>query len=444
MKWLLLIALVVLSGCAQQCGMENCHGLDITCGPNVPDACTEIYMLGDRCRQYASCEVIDGECQLVESSAFETCKSCVENCSEEFGQDHTMLFECESGCISTITTVITETVGGCGKFEYSIAELDKVDYILPMGGTSGDHVAPIDHIYLWSDQDVEMYSPGKGTVIDMQHMGSFRGDDENLEPFDDYRLVIIHDCYESTFIHLDELAPKLAAVAPEFGEYKSVNVPVEAGELLGTYTGSMDYLVVDESKTNNLINPESYKDFSQRLHIFDPFDYFVDEIRSQLQDKCLRTAEPVGGFIDYDKDGTLLGTWFKDGTNGWSGLNPERYWRHHLAIIYNNIDPDHIVVSIGNYSGRSAQYCVKGNEPDPALVTTETGMIKYYLVGYDYTDGENVTHMPNKKGLEMINYEYVNAVLLLQLLEDRVLKYELFPDTEEAAAFTENAEIYVR
>ena len=370
MKCLIAIfALVILvSGCVQQCGIENCHGLDITCGPNVPDVCTEIYMIGDSCRQYASCEIFNGECVLVKNNAFETCKSCVENCPES-NDDPAMLFSCENECITKAQQAVVTTTqeGECGKFDYSIADLDKVDYILPMGGTSGDHVAPIDHIYLWSEQDVGMYSPGKGTVIDMQHMGSFRGDDENLEPFDDYRIVIIHDCYESTFIHLDELSPKLAAVAPDFGEYKSVNVPVEAGELLGTYTGSVDYLVVDESRTNNLINPESYKDFPQRLHIFDPFDYFNDEIRSQLQDKCLRTAEPIGGFIDYDKDGTLLGTWFKEGTNGWSGLDPERYWRHHLAIIYSNIDPNHVVVSIGNYSGKSAQYCVKGNEPDPPV-----------------------------------------------------------------------------
>ena len=216
--------------------------------------------------------------------------------------------------------------GICGLFNYPPAELEKVEFILPMGGVSGDHVAPIDHIYLRSDQNVEVYSPDDGNIYSMQHMGSFTGDNENMEPFDDYRLVINHDCYESTFIHLDELSPKLAAVAPEFGKYKSVSVQVGAGELLGSYTGSLDYLIVDGSRSNNLSNPDSYSSFPEKLHIFDPFDYFSDEIRDQMRDLSLRTEEPVGGYIDYDKDGTLLGTWFKEGTNGWAGLNPERYW----------------------------------------------------------------------------------------------------------------------
>jgi len=50
MRWLLpvIIFVVAVSGCTQQkCGIENCHGLDITCGSDVPDACTEIYMIGD-------------------------------------------------------------------------------------------------------------------------------------------------------------------------------------------------------------------------------------------------------------------------------------------------------------------------------------------------------------------------------------------------------------
>lgn len=339
------------------------------------------------------------------------------------------------------------TQAGCSepaRFDYPPAELDRIRNILPMGGVNGDHVAPIDHIYLRSEDDVEVYSPARGTLIHMQHMGSFRGDDENLEPFDDYRLVIIHDCYQSTFIHLDELSPRLAAVAPEFGGFVSLDVPLEAGEPLGSFTGSMDYLIIDESRTNNLTNPDSYSDYPERLHIFDPFDYFSDEIRTDLRELCLRTEEPVGGYIDYDREGTLLGTWFMEGTNGWSGLDQSRYWRHHLAIIYNNLVPDHIMVSLGNYKGKAAQFGVKGNAPDPAEVTADTGMVKYYLVDYQYFDGESYNRMPEEKGLEMVNSEHAIGVLLLQLLEDGTLRYELFPDTGDAGGFTENAEIYQR
>ncbi|VVB75045.1 Uncharacterised protein [Candidatus Tiddalikarchaeum anstoanum] len=44
-KFFLIISILVLiSGCtAQKCGIENCHGLDITCGPNIPEVCTTLY-----------------------------------------------------------------------------------------------------------------------------------------------------------------------------------------------------------------------------------------------------------------------------------------------------------------------------------------------------------------------------------------------------------------
>jgi hypothetical protein len=81
-----------------KCGIENCHGLDITCGSNVPEACTEIYMAGDNCRQFASCEIIDGDCQLVTTEKFESCKACVEQCEEDYADDQIKFFQCESQC----------------------------------------------------------------------------------------------------------------------------------------------------------------------------------------------------------------------------------------------------------------------------------------------------------------------------------------------------------
>ena len=96
--FLALIIVPFLSEIPNVCGIENCHGLDIKCGPNVPDACTEIYMMGDRCRQHASCKIIEGKCQLAKNNEFEACKACVENCLERFSDRGMMVFECESNC----------------------------------------------------------------------------------------------------------------------------------------------------------------------------------------------------------------------------------------------------------------------------------------------------------------------------------------------------------
>ena len=83
-----------------QCGMESCHGLDITCGSNVPEACDLMYRAGDTCRQFASCQTVKGQCQVELSPRFDNCKSCVEKCEQEFPNGQAEFFECESSCSS--------------------------------------------------------------------------------------------------------------------------------------------------------------------------------------------------------------------------------------------------------------------------------------------------------------------------------------------------------
>lgn len=80
------------------CVIEDCHGMDIVCGPKKPDACTEIYALGDYCRQFAACAVIDGKCQPAQSKLFDECKACVEKCAIDFAQENEKMFACENDC----------------------------------------------------------------------------------------------------------------------------------------------------------------------------------------------------------------------------------------------------------------------------------------------------------------------------------------------------------
>ena len=82
----------------EKCGIENCHGLDLSCGSDVPEACTELYALGDNCRQFADCEVVDGACQLKKEPEFDECVSCVEQCLEDSKDDIADAFECENRC----------------------------------------------------------------------------------------------------------------------------------------------------------------------------------------------------------------------------------------------------------------------------------------------------------------------------------------------------------
>lgn len=82
----------------QVCGRENCHGLDIKCGPNVAEICTEIYQLGDKCLRYVNCGIVNGVCRQIPNAAFDACKICAQKCETDFAGDSMKLFDCESKC----------------------------------------------------------------------------------------------------------------------------------------------------------------------------------------------------------------------------------------------------------------------------------------------------------------------------------------------------------
>jgi hypothetical protein len=82
----------------ERCGIENCHGIDISCGPNVPEICSMMYGMGDFCREYARCEVVQGECRLAKDSTFEACAECVRECTEVYQDNPMEAFGCEAKC----------------------------------------------------------------------------------------------------------------------------------------------------------------------------------------------------------------------------------------------------------------------------------------------------------------------------------------------------------
>ena len=80
------------------CGLTSCHGLDLACGSNAPQVCTEEYKLGDKCRKYARCDTGSGSCTLVTDPQLVTCKACVERCDIGAGIDELAAFDCEQKC----------------------------------------------------------------------------------------------------------------------------------------------------------------------------------------------------------------------------------------------------------------------------------------------------------------------------------------------------------
>ena len=223
---------------------------------------------------------------------------------------------------------------------------------------------------------------------------------------------------------------KIKEYAPKRHGYVGVRIPVEAGELIGYYKTNLDYNLVDEDVVlNGFVVPEHYNEL-WKIHIPNTYDYFNEPFKSKLIEKSVRTAEPISGKIDYDIDGKLVGNWFLEGTNGYAGAvtepGGEGYWLGHLSIVYDYLDPDRIVFSIGNYGGEnSKQFGVKGNFPNPSNVNVEDGLIKYELVEYDYItpNGNSWDRISLVKGLKTVSRENVEGVVLVQMTSDRKIKF---------------------
>lgn len=89
----------------ERCGIENCHGIDILCGPNVAEVCNMMYGLGDFCREYARCEVRNGDCVPAQDPTFELCSTCVRQCMDNYPDNPVESFNCEAKCQDKIAAL---------------------------------------------------------------------------------------------------------------------------------------------------------------------------------------------------------------------------------------------------------------------------------------------------------------------------------------------------
>ncbi len=322
----------------------------------------------------------------------------------------------------------------------------------------GGHVTPTDHQY-WGTPDWhagpwhDILSPAKGVITEIQRAQRPLNNFPNSSIADDFRIVIHHTCtFYSIFIHPKKLSPRIEQLAefrPDGNAY--VSIPVEAGEVIGYATATDFGLYNTETRLAGFLTPGLYSAESWKIHAVDPFDYYDEPLRSQLLAKNLRSALPVGGKIDFDVDGKLVGNWFRHGTS-YSGTGPYttsgNYWVGHAAFAYNHFDPTALWFSFGDYGGESRQFGVKGNSPNPATIGVESGLVKYELAYLEYflPDGNYWDRRSFVRGLQAKPDVLVQGVALVQLLEPRKLKLELFPGKkgEEVSGFTDAAKLYER
>ena len=330
--------------------------------------------------------------------------------------------------------------------------LEDLQKILPMGMMSAVHITPTDHQYFHtigyfgpSDDTknldrYKIYAPADGHIVE-------------IEKGTDHRIVIEHSCtFYTIFIHVDRISDKIKTFVnfkdDASREHAWPRIPVKEGEVIGTIgIGKFDFSVVDADVVlKDFARKESYEGEPWKIHTVDTFDYFKEPVKSKLLEKNLRKIIPFGGKIDYDVDGKLAGNWFLQGTDGYKGLGNENYWASHLSIVYDALDPSHIVVSIGDFGGRGDQFGVKGNIPDPKDVGVGT-LVKYELVPYDYYSGnEKWDGIPYVEGINARNQDEARGTALFEMIDSRKLKSEFFvgKNANEVNGFTSNAKIYER
>lgn len=409
---------------------------------------SSIPQLGNLCSGSEEC---DEYCYGNSLECEEYCRGHPKNptCQERFA----FVYEEEYKLLQKVTPQKTQGCTGKGTVSFTSPprRLKDIEFIEPIGLMVGGHVTPIDHGYYyppnWKPQDnpaefKDVLSPANGTITNIQLVGGKQGD---------YRLVIHHTCtFYTIYIHVKELSPKIAQTIGDFSSMsKNTNIPVSAREVIGRANGFDFSVHDDETVLKGFIIPEHYDAEPWKIRTVNMFDYFVEPIKSQLLAKNVREAEPRGGKIDYDIDGRLVGNWFVENTNGYrgGGVAPD-YWNTHLAFAYDGLDHSLIIVSMGNFSGEAKQFAVKGNSPDPASVSMSTGIVKYELVDVEYIikdTGQYWDRISYAKGLKAVGIEQVHGVVLVQLIEDRKIKFETFPEktAAEVTGFT-NPTIYER
>ncbi len=326
-----------------------------------------------------------------------------------------------------------------------------VGVIVPMGAMVGGHVTPIDHMYF---QPIIFYSQPDTYNVYADADGVIEG--INVEPsnpdnkYTKIRLVIYHTCdFYSIYNLLTSLSPEILNITGILGPGQSYQKPIQvkAGDLLGKIGGQTLDLSVNYNKTilPGFLVPEHYEGESWKIHTVDPFDYFSEPWRSQLIAKDLRQVPPRGGKIDYDIDGRLVGNWFVEGSGGFPTKYVPNVWVNHASFVYDHIDPTHVIISFGNFSGAPIQFSVENNSPDPKDVSVSIGVVKYKLVDTEYilSDGSVWNRFSYANDIHARSGNTIKGIVLVQMISNRKMKFEIFPHKIDAV-FDDNAIIYER
>lgn len=336
--------------------------------------------------------------------------------------------------------------------------------IIPYGLVVGGHVTPIDHQYYWGQDQFgspDMYNvlmPSDGKLINIGYRDRSH---ENGKVKGDYRLVFMYSCtFFSYYDLITSLSDKLKAQLPDGWESTgniNTSIDLKEGDVVGKVGAqSLDFAVWDTTKLlENLLVPQAYDNAEPwKLATVPPLDYFSEKVKKEILPYYARDVEPLDGQIDYDKDGYASGNWFLEGTNGYAGVfeyGPQggggSYWTGHLSFAPNHMDPSIWIFSIGELNGEAQQFAIKNPSVLPDMLDKNSGIVAYELTDISYVDKDGNSWNGERVASGItLTPAATRGTLLLQMLDTRLLKIEVFLDKLplEVSEFTNNYRLYNR
>ena len=345
--------------------------------------------------------------------------------------------------------------------------LEQLDWIHPLGAVNGGHPAPVSHQYWVPRADIvaDIRAPADGFIISLYNRDPNKEEAVGNATGEDYEVAYTIEVSCDFYLGLDHVIGVPESIRAVLGEQISVNqrIAVSAGDLLGQHHSGykIDVSIVDLTleEVDGFVRKDSYYNGQEgevfKLFERDALEYFDEPLRSSLTDKSLRTLEPRGGFFVYDVDGTAQGTWFQQGSGGFSGWgdpevrnNQSAYsGKGKLSLKPDNLEPFRLRVGMGDGFQDDVNahiWGVTGDEPAFNTVTVASGPTTYGIWRLLPCDGSSETVRSRGRNFECNATEL--GTLLIELTDDRTMRVEVFFNVSPISGptFTDSARTYLR
>jgi len=294
--------------------------------------------------------------------------------------------------------------------------------------------------------DIPVYAMSDGIIYNIRYEG-VSSDHPNIPPelkgkeYDDYSLEIyLTKTAKMHYGHLSELAPKILEAAGTInygrGVENRVKIPIKEGQILA-YVGrhpGFDIGLTDLKRQAYFANPSRYTpEYMGSL----PFtEFLTSALREKIWEINPRTAEPRGGKVAYDVEGTLSGNWFLLGTTSlteWSKqlvIAKHEHWAERITIMDGSplFDGDG---KLNNGVPPNLWWLV-GNSPDPKTITSASGKVKFKVAEWWKLQANE-------------NWP-AEGTVMFEISNNQQLKFEFFKEQlpDEVNDFTNSVRIYER